>query len=54
MTDQSPKPTPKFSVADRSTDIKQGQTTIARAASHNMALRIANALNSYTPDRRGQ
>jgi hypothetical protein len=44
---------PKFSAADK--DVKQGlTTTVARAVSTNMAKRIANALNAYTPDKRGQ
>lgn len=43
---------PKFSAADQ--DIKQGQMTVARAVSKTFAKRIANALNKYTPDRRGQ
>lgn len=42
----------KFSAADQ--DIKQGQMTVARAVSKTFAKRIANALNRYTPDRRGQ
>jgi hypothetical protein len=47
------KSAPKFSAAGQ--DVKQGkEVTIARAASTNMAKRIANALNSYTPDKRGQ
>jgi hypothetical protein len=44
--------TPKFSAADQ--DIKQGHMTVARAVSKNFAKRIANALNRYTPDKRGQ
>lgn len=42
----------KFSAADQ--DVKQGPLTIARAVSKTFAKRIANALNHYTPDRRGQ
>jgi hypothetical protein len=35
-------------------DVKRNQVTIARAVSTTFARRIANALNRYTPDRRGQ
>lgn len=34
--------------------IKRGTETIARAVSHNFAVRIANALNAYKTDSRGQ
>jgi hypothetical protein len=44
---------PKFVAVGK--DIKQGRDlTVARAVSTNMAKRIANALNAYTPDKRGQ
>ena len=50
---EATKPAPKFSAVDK--DVKQGKfDTIARTASKTMAKRIANALNSYTPDKRGQ
>lgn len=50
---ESTTPPAKFVAVDK--DIKQGlTTTVARATSTNMAKRIANALNEYTPDRRGQ
>lgn len=42
----------KFVAVD--VDVKQGPLTIARAVSKSMAKRVANALNKYTPDRRGQ
>lgn len=48
----TPQPAAKFAAAGQ--DVKQGPLTIARAASTNMAKRIANALNKYVPDRRGQ
>ena len=48
-----PPPAPPPFVAVHDT-IKRGAETIARAVSHNMAIRIANALNAYKPDRRGQ
>lgn len=52
MTDTQ-KPEPKFSAVGQ--DVKQGKfETVARAVSGNMAKRIANALNAYTPDKRGQ
>jgi len=34
-------------------DVWQGSRRICVAASRNMALRIANALNSYTPNKNG-
>lgn len=49
MTDT---PKPQF-IAVHST-IKRGAEIVARAVSSTMARRIANALNCYTPDRRGQ
>lgn len=33
--------------------IMRGEESIARARTHNMALRIANALNVYVPNRKG-
>jgi len=33
--------------------VMRGSDFVARACSHTMALRIANALNSYVPTRRG-
>jgi hypothetical protein len=47
------KSAPKFVAVGQ--DVKQGQAlTVARATSGTMAKRIANALNAYTPDSRGQ
>lgn len=43
---------PQFSAAKQ--DVKRGSETVARAMSSNLAKRIANALNCYTPDKRGQ
>jgi len=34
--------------------VMRGAEFICSACSHNMAVRIANALNSYKPDERGQ
>ena len=45
---------PIFAVVPGSTVVVQGSKFIASASSNNMAKRIANALNQYTPDRRGQ
>ena len=45
------QPAAKFAAAGL--DIKQGPLTVARAASTNMAKRIANALNNHTPNREG-
>jgi hypothetical protein len=35
-------------------DVYLGQKRIALCLTKNMAKRVANALNAYTPDRRGQ
>lgn len=50
--DKIPQQPIKFTAAGQ--DVKRGAETIARAVSGNMAKRIANALNSYIPDERGQ
>lgn len=51
MTNQPNAPLPFVAVRDT---IKRGAETIARAVSHNMAIRIANALNAHKTDRRSQ
>ena len=44
-------PPPRF--ANIGTGVMQGKEFIATASSHNMAKRIANALNWYKPGKRG-
>ena len=43
-----------FVAVRKSSIVMRGKEFICRACSSNMAKRIASALNSYTPDRRGQ
>jgi hypothetical protein len=45
------RPTPKFVAVHKA--IMRGAEFIATAVSHTMALRIANALNSYKPNQKG-
>ena len=42
-----------FVCVPHSTIVMRGCEFVCRAVSHNFGIRIANALNAYTPNRRG-